>query len=57
MELTNLTDIFSVSDEKEAKLIDGLTSIERGDIHRARPDAKASFGTHIVIDNETNLWG
>lgn len=57
MELTNLTDIFSVSDEKEAKLIEGLTSIERGDIHRVRPDAKGRFGTHIVIDNETNLRG
>ena len=57
MKLTNLTDIFSVSDEKEAKLIEGLTSIERGNIHRFRPDSKGCFGTHIVIDNETNLWG
>lgn len=57
MEHTNLTDIFSVSDEKEAKLIEGLTSIERGDIHRVRPDAKGRFGTYIVIDNETNLRG
>ena len=48
MELTNFTDIFSVSDEKEAKLIEGLTSIERGNIHRLRPDSKGCFGTHIV---------
>ena len=57
MENKNLNSIIPILDKEDAKLVMGLTSIERGDFHLARPDLPGRFGARVVIDNEMNLRG
>ena len=35
----------------------GLTSIERGNFYKVRPDLEGSFGAHVVRDNDSKLYG
>ena len=35
----------------------GLTSIERGNFYKVRPDLEGRFGAHVVRDNDSKLYG
>lgn len=35
----------------------GLTSIERGNFYKVRPNLEGCFGAHVVRDNDSKLYG